>query len=99
MNRCSMIILAATIAGAGLIQAQDNPLSGGIKMVYGIAKGDIVKSAAKMPEENYAFKPVPEVRSFGEILGHVADASYAFCGAVAGESKQMNIEKTKKTKA
>ena len=98
MNRYSTMILAATIAGAGLLQAQDNPLSGGIKFVYGIAKGDIIKSAEKMPESNYSFKPSPDVRSFGQILGHVADAEYAFCGAVAGESKQMNIEKTKTSK-
>jgi hypothetical protein len=36
-------------------------------------KNDILKSAEKMPEENYGFKPAPRVRTFGQILGHVAE--------------------------
>jgi hypothetical protein len=39
-----------------------------------------------MPEEQFAFKPDPAVRSFGQILGHVADANYTFCAGVLGES-------------
>jgi uncharacterized damage-inducible protein DinB len=36
-----------------------------------------------MPAEHYAFKPTPDVRSFGELVGHVANASYNFCAPVA----------------
>lgn len=54
-----------------------------------------------MPEENYAFKPTPEVRSFGQLVGHVADASYMFCSQAAGEANpsKASIEKTKTSKA
>jgi uncharacterized damage-inducible protein DinB len=52
-----------------------------------------------MPEENFSFKPTPEVRSFGSLLGHVADAQYGFCGAVKGESKRLGIEKSKTSQA
>jgi uncharacterized damage-inducible protein DinB len=38
-----------------------------------------------MPETNYTFKPVDTVRSFGQILAHVAGASYEFCSAAKGE--------------
>jgi hypothetical protein len=41
-----------------------------------------------MPEEEYAFKPDPAVRSFGQILGHIADADYLFCSAVLGENSR-----------
>jgi hypothetical protein len=34
----------------------------------------IERAAEKMPEEEYAFKPDPAVRSFSQILGHIADA-------------------------
>jgi len=54
----------------------------------------------KMPEENYAFKPTPEVRSFGQLIAHVADAQYAFCSPVLGKSNPApGIEKSKTTKA
>ena len=54
-----------------------------------------------MPEENYSFKPTPEVRSFGQLVGHVADANYMFCSQASGEPNPMkdSIEKTKSSKA
>lgn len=53
-----------------------------------------------MPEENYSFKPTPEVRSFGQLVGHVADANYMFCSQATGDANpSKDIEKTKTTKA
>jgi uncharacterized damage-inducible protein DinB len=53
-----------------------------------------------MPEEQYAFKPDPAVRSFGQIVGHIADSNYLFCSTVLGEANPSpEIEKTKVTKA
>jgi len=80
-------------------QATSDPLSAGNKVIYNIVKNNVVKAAEKMPEENYAFKPTPEVRSFGQILGHVADAQYGFCSAALGEKNPApGIEKSKTTK-
>ena len=60
----------------------------------------MVGAAQKMPEENYSFKPTPEVRTFGQLVGHVADASYMFCSQAIGEANPAkDIEKTKTSKA
>jgi uncharacterized damage-inducible protein DinB len=65
-----------------------------------MSKNNLLKSAEEMPEENYSFKPVSTVRSFGELVGHVADAQYEFCSAVIGDGKQPpGIEKSKTSKA
>jgi uncharacterized damage-inducible protein DinB len=81
-------------------QSTTDPLSTGIKGVYNISKNNVVRAAAKMPEENYAFKPTPEVRSFGQVIGHVADAQYLFCSAAIGEKNPSpGIEKSKTAKA
>lgn len=82
-------------------QAADNPLSAAVKMQYGMAKGNLVKAADKMPEADYSFKPTDSVRSFGQVIGHVANANYMFCSSAAGEKspQSANIEKTKTTKA
>ncbi len=77
-----------------------NPLSAATKYMYSMTKSDLLKSAEEMPEENYSFKPVSTVRSFGQLVGHVADAQYEFCAAVIGDGKQSpGIEKTKTSKA
>ena len=81
-------------------QSTSDPLSAGIKGIYNISKNDVSRSAEKMPEENYSFQPTAEVRTFGQIIGHVADAQYLFCSAAIGEKNPgLNIEKTKTTKA
>jgi uncharacterized damage-inducible protein DinB len=78
----------------------DNPLSTFNKMVYGGVKGILLSSAEKMPEESYNFKPTDAVRSYGQIIGHVADAQYLFCSIALGEKNpDLQIEKTKTTKA
>ena len=80
--------------------ASGNPLTSGTKMIYGITKSDLLRSAEEMPEANYSFKPVSTVRSFGELVGHVADGQYEFCAPVAGDStKHPGVEKNKTSKA
>jgi uncharacterized damage-inducible protein DinB len=80
--------------------AAQNPVSAGQKFLYTMAKNNIIRSAEKMPEENYSFKPTPEVRSFGQLIGHIADAQYLFCSAVLGKPNPApGIEKSKTTKA
>jgi len=95
------LLFCLSLSGA-LAQAQSasDPLSTGIKGIYNISKNNVVRAAEKMPEENYAFKPTPEVRSFGQIVGHVADAQYLFCSAATGDKNPSpGIEKSKTTKA
>ena len=80
--------------------AQDGGLSAANKTLYGMAKGNLLKAAEKMSEENYSFKPTDDVRSFGQVVGHVADANYMFCSAVLGEKPPVSgIEKGKTAKA
>ena len=93
----TLLVLAACAAAA--LHAQDNPLSANNKMLYTMIKSNIVKAAQKMPEENYSFKPTPEVRSFAQLIGHVADAQYLFCSAVKGDKKSPDNEKTKTSKS
>jgi uncharacterized damage-inducible protein DinB len=77
-----------------------NPISASEKGFYSFVSNAVLGAAQKMPEENYSFKPTPEVRSFGQLVGHVADASYMFCSQAMGEANPAkNIEKTKTSKA
>src|SRR5689334_24097100 len=64
-----------------------NPISTSQSKIYTFLSSMVVAAAEKMPEENYSFKPTPDVRSFGQLVGHLADAQYYFCSSVAGEAK------------
>ena len=78
---------------------QNNPLTAHNKMIFGGIKEILRRSAEKMPEEHYSFKPTEVVRSYGQIIGHVADAQYLFCSTVLGEKNPaLKIEQTKTSK-
>lgn len=92
-------VLICLIAPAAAF-CQENSLSTFNKTAYGAVKNILLRSAEKMPEENYNFKPTDAVRSYGQILGHVADAQYMFCSIELGEKNpDLKIEQTKTSKA
>jgi|SRR5262245_5911004 len=108
MRTILTILLAAGLAPAASAQTpasttpSANPISDGIRSQWNGVKRNIKESADQMPEENYNFKPTPDVRSFGEILSHVAGASYLICAGAKGEKspfEEDHFEKTAKTKA
>jgi uncharacterized damage-inducible protein DinB len=83
-----------------IASAAENPLSSNNKFVYGAVKKILLRTAEIVPEENYSFKPTEAVRSFGQIVGHVADAQYIFCSVELGEKNpKPKIEETKTSKA
>jgi uncharacterized damage-inducible protein DinB len=82
--------------------AAQNPVSDSLRGSWNGAKRNIKESAEQMPEENYSFKPTPDVRTFGAILAHVAGASYVFCASAKGEKSPFAedyFEKNTTTKA
>lgn len=97
-------LTVALMMGSAAEAQTANPLSAGAKRTYDIIKNYVTRAAEKMPEEHYTFKPSPDVRSFGQLVGHVADANFGFCSAVAGEKPpaggfEQPIEKGKTAKA
>lgn len=77
-----------------------DPLTANSKFVNLVVQKFIVRAAELMPEEHYGFRPVASVRSFGQIVGHIADAQYRFCSVALGEKAPMpRVEKTKTSKA
>ena len=71
---------------------------------YSGLKSIVTGEAAKMPEADYGSKPstMPEVRTFGQVIAHIADGQFDTCAKVRGvanpnEGKQL--DQTLKTKA
>ncbi len=75
-----------------------NPLSTWLRQVYMGNQRNIVRSAEKMPEEDYGMRPgtQQEVRTFGQQLGHIADYNFLWCSQAKGEKNPnagKNLEK------
>ncbi len=99
--KSSVFLLGCMLAAVPVFaQNTSNPISGGTKMIYSMGKANILKSAEEMPEDGYSFKPTASVRSFGQIVAHVADGQYEFCGPLNADGvKDPEVEKTKTSKA
>jgi len=97
LSVCPIVISAIAVITA---TAQLTDTIGSLKFFYGYNKRNIMASAEKMSEANYGFKPSPDIRSFGEVLGHIADVNFMTCSAMKGEANPSkdSIEKTAKTK-
>src|SRR5688500_2426598 len=94
----AMLVAAMLAAGPGAQPA--SPYIAEItQYYYGAVKRNLTAMAEKMHEEHFTFKPVAEVRSFGESVAHVADAQARNCNLVSGAgSKTLDADK-KTTKA
>ena len=98
----SALTFALLVATPVLAQAQDAGAAvNSVKSVWNIQSGYFTRAAEQVSEADYAYKPVETVRSFGELVGHVAGAQNMFCSAVLGEPMKAedDIEKTVKGKA
>src|SRR5271170_6016293 len=63
-----------------------NPLTTTLSIFRSNMQDKIMKSADAMPESKYSYRPTKDVRSFAEILTHLADISYTLCSNVKGEA-------------
>ena len=89
-----LLVAAATVnaqtpapapAAAPAAQPQTITASAGVKRAWDGIKRNVSEAAEKMPEANYSFKPTPDVRSFGELVGHVAASQHSVCARVKGD--------------
>ncbi len=61
----------------------------------------VSKAAEMVPADKYTYKPVATVRSFGQLVGHVADGYNWYCSNAAGRKTEWSdaIEKGNTDKA
>jgi len=56
-------------------------------------QGDLAATAEKMPAEHYSFRPVPEIKPFGQLVAHVALAQFRDCAMLKGEPNPKKDDK------
>jgi uncharacterized damage-inducible protein DinB len=92
----SCLPAAAQTTGAGYGAALSTSMASSVKNMHATIRRNLADAAEAMPADEYAFKPTPDVRSFGELAGHVTNANFFFCSQAKGEKSPAttNYEKT-----
>ena len=95
MKRVTVAVAVGLVAVmAGGMQAQTGaPVSDAIRAMYDSAKKSVKDSTtiAEATQAIFDFKPVDSVRTYGQIVAHLAGANYEICAAAKGE-KSPNSE-------
>lgn len=90
--------LAAAVAAALFVPTSVNaqsPYTDAAKAQFASIKDNVIRTAAKVPEDLYSFKPTPEVRSLGQLIAHIADGNFGICGAGSSMKPTMSgVEKS-----
>ncbi|HEY7056415.1 MAG TPA: DinB family protein [Vicinamibacterales bacterium] len=97
----AVAVLAVFLCAPCSAVAQDRTYTSALKGQWDQIKAYVAKAADQMPEDVYSFKPTPKIRSFGELIAHVSDASYGICALAVGDKSRSfgNAEKTLAKKA
>jgi uncharacterized damage-inducible protein DinB len=93
MKRVHIVLLVASSlliparAQTGQQTSPKDPMATWLHNAFNTNRKNIVRSAEKVPEELYSLRPGPqvEVRTFGQILGHLANFNYMWCSQAKGE--------------
>lgn len=96
----TLAALAALTLSAAPALAQRVAMSAAHESWIG-ATTNIQRAAEQMSDADFAFRPVATVRTFGQLVGHVAGAQKLYCATALGEKAgdEGDIEKTATTKA
>ena len=61
-------------------------IAAGTKATHRAIRQNLADAAEAMPAEEYGYRPAPESRSFGQLIGHVVMANYLFCSQAQGKT-------------
>jgi uncharacterized damage-inducible protein DinB len=83
-----MPTLASAQADAGVAGLE------GARRMHEMVRDLVMATATDTPADLYGYQPTDEVRTLGQILGHIGNASFMFCSTVLGDDSpaQGNLE-------
>lgn len=84
-NTLLSFAVAVLLVPAGATAQAGNPVSESLRAQLNLVRNATVGAANAVPEELYDFRATEEVRSFGQLVGHIANAQYSICSGLYGE--------------
>lgn len=96
MKRYLILLAACGLTAVAQQSAPASSFAAEAKKDYAAVKNNLLKAADAMPEEGYSFQATPDVRAFGALVAHVAEAQSWACGTLLdSKSKPAQPGKSK----
>jgi uncharacterized damage-inducible protein DinB len=99
MRSLSLALVLAALPAVGIAQA--NPAVSTARDAWRGVTANITAAAEELTEAQYAYRPTESVRTFGQLIGHIAGAQNLICAAALGDAPRSEdeIERSVTTKA
>ena len=91
-QRIVFVLAAILAAGAQWLSAQSS-VAEQLRQQWTASRRQVVAIAEAMPESRFHFQATPEVRSFGEIVAHIAGQGRTWMETVAGVAQPGAAER------
>jgi uncharacterized damage-inducible protein DinB len=82
---CASVSATAQTSDGGFAEALSPSMAAVVTSMHATIRRNVAEAADNMPAGEYAFKPTPQVRSFGELVGHIVNANFFFCSQAKAE--------------
>jgi uncharacterized damage-inducible protein DinB len=97
----SFRITRGTGEPAAVTQPGGSDAAAELRRSFDEVSGNVTKSVELVPADKYTYRPAASVRTFGQLIGHIADSYNYYCARAAGRDTQWSdaIEKGSTSKA
>ena len=102
--RRHLLVVLAPLALAKLVGAQapaPADATAELRRNFTEVSGWVARAAEMVPAERFGYRPTQSVRTFGQLIGHIADSHNYYCARAAGRNVEWSdpIEKGSTDKA
>jgi uncharacterized damage-inducible protein DinB len=91
-------LCVAPIAAAVLQTTERDPVTDVVRTLFPEHRKNIVAAFNAMPEDKYAFRPTPDLMTFGELAVHIASANIYYCRRLGGAAPSFERPKATASK-
>jgi len=98
MRSITLLSLAVTVgvAPSHPVAATAPSVLAADREIWTMVIGYVTAAAEQVPDSSYSYRPAPTVRTFGQLIAHIAGSQDMFCAQALGEQANPSdeIEKT-----
>lgn len=95
-----LLPLSALLVGqSAAAQTAGHDATGALRQSFTEVTAWVTKAAEMVPADKYSYRPAASVRTFGQLIGHIADGHNYYCAQAGGKSIEWSDAVEKGTTA
>lgn len=89
-TRLLLALPALVVAQTAVAQTARNDAPTALRRSFDEVAGFVARAAEMVPADKYSYRPTASVRTFGQLIGHIADAHNYYCAQAGGRNVEWS---------